>query len=730
MGFAILLFSIVVCATIGALVLSRGVRDKITYTYALLTFTLLVMSTANYLAVDTTSYQLLTVRLVMASSTVAIYLILLLVTSMRGGESFRRWRYYFLAATIGVVIIDVSPMLFSGIVAGAPPKPILGPAVAVYFIHFLVSLCIVVIELVRMGRRARNAKQSSQYRSLIFGIAPIIALAPLTSFVLPNLFNISNYVVLTPLYGVAFSIGVGYAVVRHGLFDVKRVAVRTVAYILSIFTMAAVYFGLAYIASTTLFSGTTTTGVSMSPINIALALILAFIFQPIKQFFDKVTNQIFYRDRYDTNTFLSRIGQVLTSTTKLHEVMSRSAHEIETTLKTNGSMFIVYRDHHPDAVSMTKLKNNFTETEYALIHDLALTVGCGVLMVSSLESNHAYDAQRLRMLLAKRNIALVLPLVTANEIIGYLLLGEQLAGNYTKRDIEVLETLADSLIIAIQNARSVQVVRDLNTHLEQRITAATKELRTSNKRLVELDATKDEFVSMASHQLRTPLTSIKGYLSMVLEGDVGRISPQQRQLLTEAFTSSERMVGLIGDFLNVSRLQTGKFMIDCRPTDLAKLVAQEVESIHQIADTHGVTIKYRQPAVFPTLYLDDNKLRQVVMNFIDNAIYYSPESRTPITLRLTVEDGYAVLRVIDKGMGVPAEVQRQLFTKFFRAENARRQRPDGTGVGLFLAKKVIDGHGGKIVFESSEGKGSTFGFRLPIKKLSTPPETDITENTP
>lgn len=120
------------------------------------------------------------------------------------------------------------------------------------------------------------------------------------------------------------------------------------------------------------------------------------------------------------------------------------------------------------------------------------------------------------------------------------------------------------------------------------------------------------------------------------------------------------------------------------------------------------------------LYLDEGKIRQVVMNFIDNAIYYSPEHST-IAVNLTIEDGNAVFTVEDSGIGVPKDQQAHLFTKFFRADNARRQRPDGTGVGLFLAKKIIVSHGGSIVFESVEGEGSTFGFRLPIKKLSEAP---------
>ena len=143
-------------------------------------------------------------------------------------------------------------------------------------------------------------------------------------------------------------------------------------------------------------------------------------------------------------------------------------------------------------------------------------------------------------------------------------------------------------------------------------------------------------------------------------------------------------------------------------------------NVSQVASVHKVAVKYRKPSRFPLLYLDENKIRQVVMNLIDNAIYCSPEADS-IKVSLSIEDGDAVLKVIDKGIGVAKSEQKRLFTKFFRAENARKQRPDGTGIGLYLARKVVGGHGGRIIFESELGKGSTFGFRLPIKRLSTPP---------
>lgn len=263
---------------------------------------------------------------------------------------------------------------------------------------------------------------------------------------------------------------------------------------------------------------------------------------------------------------------------------------------------------------------------------------------------------------------------------------------------------------------------DTQADLQRQIDASTAELRKANDELRHLDATKDEFVSMASHQLRTPLTSVKGYISMVLEGDAGDINDDQRRLLTEAFTSSERMVRLIGDFLNVSRLQNGKFMIDRSAcVDLSDLVLQEIGNVREIAETRGIGVAYHQPSHYPALFIDEDKIRQVIMNFLDNAVFYSGDSKT-LTVRLFVSEGAAVFEVVDHGIGVPVAAQKRLFTKFFRADNAQKQRPDGTGVGLYLAKQVITGHGGKVFFVPTANGGSTFGFRLPIKRLSTAPK--------
>ena len=272
--------------------------------------------------------------------------------------------------------------------------------------------------------------------------------------------------------------------------------------------------------------------------------------------------------------------------------------------------------------------------------------------------------------------------------------------------------MSDELALAIQNSLRYEEIKLFNDTLKHEVSVATTRLRATNRELQKLDQAKDEFVSMASHQLRTPLTSIKGYVSMVMEGDAGKINDTQRHLLGEAFESSERMVRLIADFLSVSRLQTGKFIIDAHPVDLDVMMRSEVNTLRALAEAHGQTLVYSGPVARRETEIDRSKVGQVVMNFIDNAIYYSPSGST-ISVSLEYTDDEAIVLVKDQGIGVPLEEQERLFSKFFRATNARKQRPDGTGVGLFLAKKVITAHKGAMIFKAEDETGSSFGFRVP-----------------
>lgn len=593
-----------------------------------------------------------------------------------------------------------------------------GPLYYVYIFGLFLSFMAILVRLLaniaanRKGSQARRALRmvlSTTLVAIIYGLV--------CNVLIPVILNSQEFIGFGILTIDIFAIGFTLSAVRGQLFDIKLYAVRGAVYVLSLTTLASIYAIAAFTITRWFFSSSSSP--EQMALNIVLALLLAFVFQPIKRFFDRVTNKLFYRDNYNTSEFYARLSRLLTSTTDLRALLQRAADEIAATLKGEYGLFFVYDQSHYVMTSTTKSRHRMPVQDARAIDEYVEEYGDKVI-VTDLLTEHDH----LRRLLVSHKVCLVLPLQRGSDgIIGYFLMGDHLSSNYTRRDIRALETVADELVIAIQNALSVQEVKELNATLQQRIDEATKELRASNAQLQRLDEAKDEFVSMASHQLRTPLTSVKGYIDMVLEGDAGKISDMQKHLLGEAFTSSERMVHLINDFLNVSRLQTGKFMIDRRQIDLAALVRQEVDGLQTTAGQRQLTLKYAAPSSFPLLYLDEGKMRQVVMNFIDNAIYYSKENTT-ITVNLKADDSTLELTVKDTGIGVPEDEQAQLFTKFYRASNARKQRPDGTGVGLYLAKKVIVAHGGDMVFSSIPGRGSTFGFTLPVKRTALAPVSD------
>jgi len=510
-----------------------------------------------------------------------------------------------------------------------------------------------------------------------------------------------------------------YGIIRHRLFDIRIVVARSVGYLLAVLAIGTVYGSVAFTLIGKLFGDGTSASYTERAAFAATAVIMAVTFRPVKLFFDRITNGLFYRDAYQTEAYIGKLNHILVSTLELDILLNSVSQLLQTTLKSNYSSFLIVKSGSKHKFTIYGSDRSVAAPDFTVIENLAAAQHEKVVIVDYLADEHS----RSQLAMQKNDIAVVARIssTTHNEVLGYLVLGSKKSGNpYNGQDRRVIEATVNELLIAIQNAMRFDEIQRFNVTLEQRVEEATRKLRRTNEKLRQLDETKDDFISMASHQLRTPLTSVKGYVSMVLDGDAGPLDPMQKKLLTQAFISSQRMVYLISDLLNVSRLRTGKFIIEPIPTSLADVVGEEVKQLVETAKGRNLELTYRKPAHFPVLLFDETKLRQVIMNFIDNAIYYTP-SGGHITVNLVERPQAIEFTVVDDGMGVPRSEQHHLFSKFYRANNAKRARPDGTGLGLFMAKKVIMAQGGAVVFRSQEGKGSTFGFTF-AKQAHLPPE--------
>ncbi len=300
---------------------------------------------------------------------------------------------------------------------------------------------------------------------------------------------------------------------------------------------------------------------------------------------------------------------------------------------------------------------------------------------------------------------ILVPIIAEDKVIGVIEVGAKRSREHINQsEIETLQSMADELGVVARNISLFDRVRKTNDQLE-----------TANAHLKQLDQAKSEFVSIASHQLRTPMTGIMGYLSMMTQGDFGKVKPEHQKILVDLLAESQRMIRLINQFLNVSKIEAGKFTYTWKPTQMEELVTHVVKEVEKPASDKGLKLTVKMPkSKLPIIQADADKIEDVVLNLIDNAIKYTAKGTIVVTLAL---EGVVVhFRVKDSGIGIKPQDATELFNKFVRGSGIAQIHPDGSGLGLFIAKSIIDAHGGKIWAESDgEAKGSTFQFTLPLK---------------
>jgi PAS domain S-box-containing protein len=227
---------------------------------------------------------------------------------------------------------------------------------------------------------------------------------------------------------------------------------------------------------------------------------------------------------------------------------------------------------------------------------------------------------------------------------------------------------------------------------------------------------KTEFVSIAAHQLRTPLSAIKWTLRMVLDGDAGELSSEQKDLLEKTYVSNERMISLINDLLNVSRIEEGRFLYKQEPGQLEDVIKEVVNGSQELLKMKKVNLSVDIPKEkLPLVNFDKEKMELAVQNLLENAAKYTPEGGN-IRISLKKHEAEIVFEIKDTGVGIPESEHERIFTKFFRGDNVIKMETEGSGLGLYTTRNIIDAHRGKIWFESEEGKGTTFYFSLPFAK--------------
>ncbi len=267
------------------------------------------------------------------------------------------------------------------------------------------------------------------------------------------------------------------------------------------------------------------------------------------------------------------------------------------------------------------------------------------------------------------------------------------------------------------NLKVLKLLKDLEIEkksVEQKVIERTEELTIANSRLMELDKVKSEFISVAAHQLRTPLSAIKWTLSLLIDEENANLTTEQKSLLMKGYESNERIIRLINEMLVVTRIESGKMSYNFSFIHIEDLIDSCLQDFTGQAKDRNISINFREPAKkLPYINIDPEKIRAVIQNLIENSLFYTKDGGH---IEVGAEESGKFIRVSvkDNGIGIPENQRSGVFNKFFRAENALKARTDGSGLGLFVAKSIVDKHNGEIGFENNkDGEGTTFYFTLP-----------------
>lgn len=539
----------------------------------------------------------------------------------------------------------------------------------------------------------------------------------ITNIWMPAMGNFSlNWV--GQVLGVLWIASITYALIAPRLMDSRLFASRVIIYTLLLVLLAGFYAVGTCIA---LFAfGLEFSRIVQFVVSLLLALVITVVFQPLKRLLENAADRLFYKNHYNPREMLSSLGKIATSTLSLSILADLLLEEVQQQIKPTFSSLVVFKN---DKIYLSRVRRS--EEEYSLEFEYSKLMVLVDNMTEKLHEKvlvyHALSSEaRERKVMREYGIELFLPLTVKNSIVGVLMLGSKYSGDiYTDNDIEMFRILGSEIAVAVNNSLSYEEIVHFNETLEQKVDHATGNLRSANKRLKELDRVKDEFMSIASHEMRTPLTVIRSYLWMLLQDKAGRMNKKQRMYMERAFTSADRLIDLVNDMLNVARIEARRMTLIKVKHDIVQSVRNVVTGMTLRAEELSIDLKFVQhKKSIPETEVDSEKIEQVIINLIGNSLKFTPAGgKITVTVDFNHENKEIVVCVADTGIGLSHEDIPKLFHKFANpgGEYKTHTNMQSTGLGLYLSKSIIKMHGGRMWAESDgEGKGSEFYFTIPV----------------
>ena len=499
-----------------------------------------------------------------------------------------------------------------------------------------------------------------------------------------------------------------YAIIRHRFLDIRLVIARTVAYSLLLVIISVFYVSATFVFSSFLLGSAVVFNQTL--VYTGLTVFVALSFNRLKIFLEKLTDKIFFKGSYNSDRLLSKLSTIMSTNIELGTLCNEVLDTLIRQMRISKGAFVILGEGLASVYDIVDIgfSSNLTLSynQVSAFFPFAETI-----VFDELEENH------LKNLMRELDISIAKTLMVKNQVIGLLILGEKSSGDvYPEQDLKVLEISAPEVAVAVQNSLSYDKIKKFNVILTEEVKKATSDLQIANTKLKELDQLKDDFVSVASHELRTPMTAIRSYAWMALHRSDIPLSQKLERYLYRTLISTERLINLVNDMLNVSRIESGNVEIDPKSFNIMELVTDVIEEVKVKADEKKLHLSALQHPL-PPVFADPDKVHQILLNLIGNAIKFDYPGGN-IVIDFFTDGKIVEISIKDTGSGISRENLSKLFHKFSRLDNSYSSiasSAGGTGLGLYISKSLVGMMHGNIRVESAgEEKGSTFTFSLPV----------------
>lgn len=614
------------------------------------------------------------------------------------------------------LFIDKVRLVFEQFYYISPPAPLYTPFVLMFFGLVVYSL-FKLWQAYRMAQGVRRAQLKYIFIALVIGFAG-------GSFSFFPVYKIDFYPILnlTVFLGILI---VAYAILKYRLMDIRIVARKAFIY----FGVAAFTYGMFYLVAwiyTQAFGSVFATTGYLAGLIIAPTFVLGFY--SLGKVLLKIANKYFFAGLYSYQATIAKLSEELNYLTNLKEIVDAIVDTIKNTMQLErAGVLLIDETKKPIHYQVAKILGFKEENGINLVKDNFLTRHLQKTQVPLVreeldflirEAKTQTDKQgflRLKSQMTRIEASLGLPLMSSNKLIGIIILGPKLSGDaYTKEDLELLNTLSFQAGIAVENARLYKEVQDFSKILQKKVDEQTQEIRKKSEHLEELLQMKTDFLRVVSHQLNTPLSLMRNAIFMLAEGSI-----PQGKAVKIAKSGLERLSNTLDDFWHAFALEGEEMPMEKKKTDISEIIKKILAEKKQAPKVleRKLKLMIKKPKFrIPSVFCDPQKIVHVISNLLDNAISYTPKGRVTIFYSLVAKN-FLKISVQDTGIGITEKDKEKLFQKFSRSKRAVLLQPNGSGLGLYIAKRIIEINGGKISVESEgEGRGSTFSFTLPIFK--------------